>query len=107
MVNPGRTDRRGSAFQPGLVYDAGFNDYLGFLCDADPSLFTNPTATCAALAAAGFPTDASDLNYPSIAVAQLAGTQTVTRTVTSVATENAADHVQRQRAGAGRIRASR
>ena len=90
MVNPGRTDRRGSAFQPGLVYDAGFNDYLGFLCDADPSVFTNPTETCAELAAAGFHTDASDLNYPSIAVAQLAGTQTVTRTVTSVATENAA-----------------
>ena len=90
MVNPGRTDRRGSAFQPGLVYDAGFNDYLGFLCDASPSVFTNPTATCAALAAAGFHTDASDLNYPSIAVAQLAGIQTVTRTVTSVAMENAA-----------------
>jgi hypothetical protein len=89
-VNPGRVDRRGSSFQPGLVYDAGFFDYLGFLCDAQPSIFTNPEATCAALAGAGFPTDASDLNYPSIAVAELAGSQTVTRTVTSVAMENAA-----------------
>ena len=90
MVNPGRTDRRGSAFQPGLVYDAGFFDYLGFLCDAEPSVFLNPTATCTQLAGLGIHTDASDLNYPSIAVAELAGSQTVTRTVTSVATENAA-----------------
>jgi subtilisin family serine protease len=88
-ANPGRTDRRGSSFQPGLVYNAGFNDYLGFLCDAQPSLFANPTATCAALEAAGFPTDPSDLNYPSISVAEVLGSQTVTRRVTSVAVENA------------------
>ena len=37
------------------------------------------------LAAAGFSSDASDLNYPSIGIADLAGSQTVTRTVTSVA----------------------
>jgi subtilisin family serine protease len=89
-VNPGRVDRRGSSFQPGLVYNAGLNDYFGFLCDAQPSVFANPEATCAVLANAGFPTDASDLNYPSIAVAELAGSQTVTRKVTSVAVENAA-----------------
>jgi subtilisin family serine protease len=89
-VNPGQTGKKGSAFQPGLVYDAGFLDYLGFLCDAFPSVFANPAATCASLASAGIPTDASDLNYPSIAVAELAGSQTVTRTVTSVATENKA-----------------
>ena len=88
MADPGRVGRRGSAFQPGLVYDAGFNDYLGFACDAFPALFTNPAATCAALEAAGIPTDASDLNYPSISVAELAGSQTVTRTVTSVSNEN-------------------
>jgi hypothetical protein len=88
-VDPGRTDRRGSSFQPGLVYNAGFNDYLGFLCDAQPSVFANPEATCASLEAAGIPTDASDLNYPSISVAELAGSQTVTRRVTSVAEENA------------------
>jgi hypothetical protein len=33
----------------------------------------------------GFSTDASDLNSPSVGVAEVAGTQTVTRTVTSVA----------------------
>ena len=55
------------------MYDAGFNDYLGFLCGDRPEVFANPAATCAALEAAGFPTDPSDLNYPSIGVAELAG----------------------------------
>ena len=87
-VDPGGAVRKGSSFQPGLVYDAGINDYFGFLCDAFPGVFTNPTATCTALAGAGVPIDASDLNYPSIAVAELPGIKTITRTVTSVAKEN-------------------
>jgi hypothetical protein len=74
----------GSPFDPGLVYDAGFNDYLGFLCDVDPSVFANPARTCAALAGAGFPVKAVDLNYPSIGVSKVLGTTTVTRTVTNV-----------------------
>lgn len=86
-VDVGGTVHKGSAFQPGLVYDAGFNDYLGFLCDASPSAFADPDATCAALDGAGIATDASDLNLASISVAELAGSQTVTRTVTSVARE--------------------
>jgi subtilisin family serine protease len=86
-LNPGKPNRKGSSFQPGLAYDAGFNDYLGFLCDAEPTVFADAAATCSALDAAGIPTDASDLNLPSIAVAELAGSQTVTRTVTSVAKE--------------------
>ncbi len=90
QVNPGRVDRRGSSFAPGLVYDAGLLDYFGFMCDAAPSSFTDPEATCAELSEAGIPTDASDLNYPSISVGELAGSQTVTRTVTSVAEENTA-----------------
>jgi subtilisin family serine protease len=73
-----------SPFEPGLAYDAGFNEYLGYLCDADQSVFGNPAATCAALAAAGIPTDASDLNLASIGVGELVGSQTVTRTVTAV-----------------------
>ncbi len=89
QVNPGRVDRRGTSFAPGLVYDAGLLDYFGFMCDAQPSVFGNPEATCGSLANAGIPTDASDLNYPSIAVSDLTGTRTVTRTVTSVAEENA------------------
>jgi subtilisin family serine protease len=87
-LNPGSVVRQGSAFQPGLVYDAGFVEYLGFLCDAAPYLFADPTATCSALEAEGVPTDASDLNLASIGVAELSGSQTITRTVTSVAKEN-------------------
>jgi subtilisin family serine protease len=84
-VKPGRPGDTGSSFQPGLAYDAGFNEYLGFLCDADRSVFGNPDATCGSLEADGVPVKATDLNVPSIGVSQLAGTQTVTRTVTSVA----------------------
>lgn len=85
-VDPGKVRKKGSGFNPGLVYEAGFNDYLGFLCDAFPEVFANPAATCAALADAGVPTKAVNLNYPSIGVAELAGSQTITRTVTSVDT---------------------
>ena len=84
-VAPGSTGP-GSIFDPGLVYDAGINDYVAFICGADPSVIAQPVKTCARLVAGGFSTDASDLNQPSIAVAELAGSQTVTRTVTSVAT---------------------
>jgi subtilisin family serine protease len=84
-VKPGRPGDTGSSFQPGLAYDAGFNDYLGFLCDADRSVFSNPDATCSSLQNGGVPVKATDLNLPSIGVSQLAGTQTVTRRVTSVA----------------------
>ncbi len=84
-VNPGRPGDTGTSFQPGLAYDAGFNQYLGFLCDADRSVFANPDATCANLASNGVPVTATDLNLPSIGVSQLAGAETVTRTVTSVA----------------------
>jgi hypothetical protein len=84
-VKPGKVNKKGSSFNPGIVYDAGFNEYLGFLCDAEPSVFGDPAGTCASLEAAGVPTDASDLNLASIGIAELAGSQTVTRTVTSVA----------------------
>ena len=62
------------AVDPGLVYDAGFNDWLGFLCGSGQA------TGCGALTI-----DPSDLNYPSIAIGALPGTQTVRRTVTNVA----------------------
>jgi hypothetical protein len=58
------------------------------LCDEEPSIFANPAATCAALAAGGIPTEAEDLNYPSIGIAAVPGSKTVTRTVTSLAPGN-------------------
>ncbi len=86
MIDPGGNNK-GSAFNPGLVYNAGFNQYLGFLCDAAPEVFVNPTATCASLAGAGIPTDAFNLNYPSIGVSAVPGTRTIIRTLTNVSNQ--------------------
>jgi subtilisin family serine protease len=85
-LDPGRkANGRNSVFNPGLVYDAGFNEYLGFMCDAAPAVFADPAATCAALAAAGIPTTVENLNYPSIGAAEVPGVIEVQRTITSVA----------------------
>jgi hypothetical protein len=71
------------AFEPGLVYDAGFFDYLAFSCGNNVQLVSD--ADCAFLTnVLGFPNDGSDLNLASIGVANLVGSQTVTRHVTSV-----------------------
>ncbi|MDQ3781622.1 MAG: S8 family serine peptidase, partial [Actinomycetota bacterium] len=76
--------QRGSAFNPGLAYDAGVLDYTAFACGVGlDSLWVS--GTCDDLAAQGYSTDASDLNLPSIAIADVSRSQTVTRTVTSVA----------------------
>jgi len=74
------------AIDPGLVYDAGFLDYLAGACGTSEAvdLFADPASTCASLESAGFSTDASDLNLPSIGIADLPGKQTVTRYVTNV-----------------------
>jgi hypothetical protein len=66
-----------SAADPGLVFDSGWNDWLGCLCGTQL-----PTSYCTS---SGIPVlDPSDFNAPSIAIAELAGSQTVTRTVTNV-----------------------
>jgi len=63
------------ARDPGLVYDAGFNDWLAFLCGTGQLT----ASYCPSIAI-----DPSNLNYPSIAIGALAGAQTVTRTVKNV-----------------------
>jgi subtilisin family serine protease len=72
------------AFNPGLVYDAGLVDYLAFLCGAENQPPTG-LVDCDSLAAEGYSFDSSDLNLASIGIAELVGSQTVTRRVTSVA----------------------
>ena len=69
------------AMNPGLVFNSGWNDWLAFICATQPQ---GLTATCNALWTAGYSRCASDFNAPSIAIGALAGTQTVTRTVTNV-----------------------
>ncbi|KAJ7979415.1 Subtilisin-like protease [Quillaja saponaria] len=75
-----------AALDPGLIFDAGYEDYLGFLCTTpgiDVHEIKNYT-TSQCNYTMGHP---SNLNTPSITVAHLVGTQTVTRTVTNVADE--------------------
>jgi subtilisin family serine protease len=70
-----------SAADPGLVFNAGVNDWLAFLCGTTNGV--NPSA-CNSLSAAGYSLVPSDLNGASIAIGALTGAQTVKRTVTNV-----------------------
>jgi subtilisin family serine protease len=72
-----------SAADPGLVYNSGPIDWLRFLCGTGdlPASDSN----CRIFGTR----DPSDLNTPNIAIGDLAGAQTVTRTVTNVGTRRA------------------
>jgi hypothetical protein len=63
-----------SAADPGLVYNSGFADWISFICGVQPG------GGCTGVT----PMDPSNLNVASIAIGDMAGTQTVTRTVTNV-----------------------
>jgi hypothetical protein len=69
------------AVDPGLVFDADFNDWLAFLCGTTTGV---GASTCSALSGLGFSLEPSNLNVASIAIGDLAGIQTVTRKVTNV-----------------------
>src|SRR5215471_3849109 len=71
------------AADPGLVYDNSFNDWLAFLCGTSDRPGVGDS-TCTALQNAGFSLNPSDLNVASIAIGDLAGTETLTRKVTNV-----------------------
>ncbi|KAG8385368.1 hypothetical protein BUALT_Bualt03G0035800 [Buddleja alternifolia] len=70
------------AADPGLVYDASYNDYLLFLCSSSGNLL-DPSFNCPEVVPLS-----SDFNYPSLAIANLEGISTVTRTVTNVGMGN-------------------
>jgi subtilisin family serine protease len=84
-VRPNGQANKGSMFQPGLTYDAGLFEYAAYTCGEDFGVFT--AGSCNFLESIGVPSEAYNLNLPSIGIAELAGSQTVTRTVTSVASE--------------------
>jgi subtilisin family serine protease len=67
--------RPGLSFRPGLVYDSTYPDWIRFACGSGAS-----GSACDQYGAI----DPTDLNYPSIAVGDLAGKQTTTRTVKNV-----------------------
>ncbi len=61
-----------AAVDPGLVYDSGFNDWIAMICGVGQ------------LTGCATSTDPSDFNQASIAIGDLAGTQTIRRTVKNV-----------------------
>ena len=66
-----------SAADPGLVFNSGFGDWLGFLCGTQL-----PVSFCTSQ---GVPVlDPSDFNTPAVSIGDLAGAQMVTRTVQNV-----------------------
>ncbi|KAH0699523.1 hypothetical protein KY284_013738 [Solanum tuberosum] len=74
--------RPSKAADPGLIYDATYTDYLLYLCSQNirPDLSYNCPAKVPA---------ASNLNYPSLAIANMRGSsKTVTRVVTNVGKDN-------------------
>ena len=66
------------ALDPGLVYDSNSTDWFQFICGVGEACFPALDAI-----------DPSDLNYPSIAIGQFLGEQTVHRTVTNVGPHSA------------------
>ncbi|WP_026208279.1 S8 family serine peptidase [Catelliglobosispora koreensis] len=70
----------GKAFDPGLVYDSTPQEWVQYGCALGQFQLVTAPGTCEAAGAI----DPSNLNYPSIAVGDLAGKQTITRTVTNV-----------------------
>jgi hypothetical protein len=68
--------RPNAAADPGLVYRSNISDWQAFLCGQFGAAL-HPK--CALIAI-----DASDLNYPSMAIGDLAGIQTIKRTVKNV-----------------------
>ena len=71
-----------AATKPGLVFDSGYADWIGFLCGTQL-----PASFCTS---AGIPVlNPSNLNVASIAMGAVPGTQTVTRRVTNVGAASA------------------
>jgi subtilisin family serine protease len=70
----------GSAFNPGLVYDSGLTDWVRYGCGLGQFQLVFVPSVCSSFGSI----DPSNLNYPTLAAGDLAGTQTLTRTVTNV-----------------------
>ncbi|MGW1345536.1 S8 family serine peptidase [Kribbella sp. NPDC002412] len=68
-----------TAMDPGLVYDSTYEDWTKFVCGSGQVPATHELCANGKI-------DPSDLNYPTISIGDLAGKQTVTRTVRNVGT---------------------
>lgn len=72
-----------AALDPGLVFDAEYEDYISFLCSVTQMDQTQVLNVTGSGCAKGI--SAADLNMPSITLSNLVAPRTVTRTVTNVA----------------------
>ena len=73
------------AFDPGLVYDSTLTDWVRYGCGIGQFQLVFVPSVCNSFGSI----DASNLNYPTLAVGDLAGAQTLTRTVTNISTDDA------------------
>ncbi|KAF8392800.1 hypothetical protein HHK36_021037 [Tetracentron sinense] len=73
-----------ASLDPGLIFDAGYGDYLMFLCTI-PGIDTHEITKFTSSSCNSTNGHPSDLNTPSITVSHLVGTRSVTRTVTNIA----------------------
>jgi len=80
-MGAGRVDGN-AAFDPGVVVDAGYEDYVAYLCGTETPIVSNDE--CAQLAATGFPLAPEQLNLPSIGVNELIPGDVIRRTLTNV-----------------------
>jgi hypothetical protein len=83
----GKFGKKGSLFNPGVVYDADVLDYLGYTCETFPLLpviLLKADNACDLLAGVGVATTAENLNLASIGVGDVSGIATVSRTLTNV-----------------------
>ncbi|XP_062210539.1 subtilisin-like protease SBT1.6 [Phragmites australis] len=90
----------GKALDPGLVYDAGEDDYVAFMCSIGYEanaieVVTHKPVSCPATTSRN--PSGSDLNYPSISVVLYGGnkSRTVIRTATNVGAEASATYKAR------------
>ena len=70
------------AIDPGLVIDAGYEDFVAYLCGTDDPIIA--ATDCADLAVAGYPFAPEQINLPSIGVTELIPGDVVIRTVTNI-----------------------
>jgi hypothetical protein len=71
-----------AAMASGLVYEHGYYDWLAFLCGTTTGGVS--ASNCATLRSLGYSSDPSNLNVASIAIGDMAGTQTVKRSLTNL-----------------------
>ncbi|HEX6149026.1 S8 family peptidase [Nocardioides sp.] len=83
--------RPGRSFSPGLVYDNDLTDWVQYGCGIGQFQLVFAASVCNSFGSI----EPSQLNYPSIAVAGLAGTETVRRTVTNTSPDQASQYKAR------------